>query len=59
MSEASERRRLRAESREYGMDLERGLSARDLDTKIQRKVVKDFGAGVCSKCRRGLHSGNC
>lgn len=59
MSEKSDRKRFRAEGREYGMSFQRGTSAQALDTAIQEKVSKDFRKGICSKCRKRLHDGNC
>lgn len=59
MSEASDRRRLRAEARRYGMGPKRGTSATDLDREIQNKVAEDLRAGICSACRKALHDGGC
>lgn len=59
MSERSERRKLRAEARSYGMIARRGATARELDKAIQEKVGRDFRDGICSRCNGKVHWGAC
>lgn len=59
MSERSERRKLRKEARSYGMTVGRGLSAGELDARIQAKVSADVVKGECSLCRGPIHYTPC